>query len=415
MGGVTNMDKQQALSLSRKHICPNRVDMLGMLGVDLVIGKREGYRFWDVSGHELIDVHINGGTFNLGHCNPEVVATLVEHAPTVDIGNHHFPSTFRAELGEALSATTGDRLSKVVFSASGSEAVDVALKSARRATGRRKIVGIEGGYHGRTGLSGAAGDSSSAAFFLSDLPDEFVAVPFNDLGAMEAALGGGDVAAVILETIPATLGFPLPSDGYLQGVRELCDSHGALYIADEVQTGLGRSGQMWAVQTFGVEPDVVVTGKGLSGGMYPISATLLSEKAGRWLSEDGWAHVSTFGGSELGCIVALKALEITSRAETVAHVEALAARMSRDLGRLAEAYPFLSEVRQCGLIIGLKLDDPMGGMKMSKVLYDHGVWAMFAGFDRSVVQFKPGLLLNEVDADTLLTRVEQALKAVTGG
>jgi acetylornithine/succinyldiaminopimelate/putrescine aminotransferase len=407
------MNKQQALELSRKHICPNRVEMLGMLGVDLVIGKRQGYRIWDVEGHELIDVHINGGTFNLGHCNPEIVATLVENAPHLDIGNHHFPSTLRAELGAALSATTGDRLSKVVLSASGSEAVDVALKSARRATGRRRVVGIQGGYHGRTGLSGAAGDSSSAAFFLSDLPDEFTAVPFNDIAALDAALRGGDVAAVILETIPATLGFPLPSEGYLPKVKELCEAQGALYIADEVQTGLGRTGKMWAFQRFGVEPDIAVTGKGLSGGMYPISATLLSERAGGWLSEDGWAHVSTFGGSELGCVVALKALEITERPSTVDHVDALALRLTHELERLSEAFPFLAEVRQCGLVIGLKFDDPMGGMKMSKALYDHGVWAMFAGFDRSVLQFKPGILLSREDADVLLSRVERALEAVT--
>jgi acetylornithine/succinyldiaminopimelate/putrescine aminotransferase len=408
------MDKSRVLELSREHVCPNRVDMLGMLGVDLVIGRREGYRIWDVDGHELIDVHINGGTFNLGHCNEEVVAVLVEQAPQLDIGNHHFPSTVRAELGAALADTTDGRLDKVVFSASGSEAVDVAIKSARRATKRRKVIGIEGGYHGRTGLSGAAGDSSSAAFFSSDLPDEFTAVPFDDLDALAAALAGNDTAAVILETIPATLGFPLPSPGYLEGVAALCAKHGALYIADEVQTGLGRTGRTWGFQRFEVQPDIVVTGKGLSGGMYPISATLLSERAGGWLKEDGWAHVSTFGGSELGCAVALKTLEITLRPETVANVERLASRLARELDELRARHSFLVEVRQCGLVIGLKFDDPMGGMKMSKALYDQGVWAMFAGFDRAVLQFKPGLLMNEADTDSLLERFSRTLGAISG-
>jgi putrescine aminotransferase len=207
----------------------------------------------------------------------------------------------------------------------------------------------------------------------------------------------------------------LPDDGYLQSVKELCTANRSLYIADEVQTGLGRSGKMWAFQTLGVDPDIVVVGKGLSGGMYPISATLLGESAGRWLSEDGWAHVSTFGGAELGCAVALKSLEITSRASTVAGVEALSSRLASELGRLTEMYAFLLEVRQCGLIIGLKFDDPMGGMKMSKALYDRGVWAMFAGFDRSVIQFKPGLLLSDADADELLGRLEDTLKVVSGG
>ena len=408
------MDKSRVLELSREHVCPNRVDMLGMLGVDLVIGRREGYRIWDLDGHELIDVHINGGTFNLGHCNEEVVRVLVEQAPHLDIGNHHFPSGVRAELAAALSDTTHGQLEKVVFSASGSEAVDVAIKSARRATKRRKVVGVLGGYHGRTGLSGAAGDSSSAAFFSSDLPDEFLAVPFNDLDALEEALSGDDTAAVILETIPATLGFPLPAPDYLEGVATLCREHGALYIADEVQTGLGRTGHTWAFQRFGVEPDIVVTGKGLSGGMYPISATLLSERAGAWLREDGWAHVSTFGGSELGCAVALKTLEITLRPATIAHVKQLESRLSVELGELSGRHRFLDEVRQCGLVIGLRFDDPMGGMKMSKALYDHGVWAMFAGFDRSVLQFKPGLLMSESETDTLMERFGRTLEAVSG-
>ena len=409
------MDKQETLALSRQHVCPNRVDMFGALGVDLVIGRREGYRIWDVDGRELIDVHINGGTFNLGHCNPEIVATLTEYAPRLDIGNHHFPSEMRAKLGAALSRTTGDDLPKVVLSASGSEAVDVAIKSARRATGKKKIVGVEGGYHGRTGLSGAAGESSSAAFFHSDLPEQFVTVPFDDRSAMEAALRADDVAAVIVETIPATLGFPIPSEGYLRAIKAACERHGALYIADEVQTGLGRTGRTWAFQRFGVEPDIAVTGKGLSGGMYPISATLLSERAGAWLSEDGWAHVSTFGGSELGCAVALKVLEVTERASTVARVDALSAGFAEQLSRLAHSFSFLAEVRQCGLVIGLRFDDPMGGMRMSKALYDHGVWAMFAGFDRSVLQFKPGLLMSDEEVDTLLARLEATLEAVTGG
>ena len=407
------MDKRQVLALNREHVCPHRVDVLSQLGVDLVIGRRDGYRIWDLDGRELIDVHINGGTFNLGHCNPEVVRVLVDCAPVLDIGNHHFPSATRARLGAALSATTGGRLRKVVLSASGSEAVDVAIKSARHATGLRKVVGVAGGYHGRTGLSGAAGDASSAAFFRSDSPADFVTVPFNDLEAMERALAAGDVAAVILETVPATLGVPSPGSGYLPSVKALCERHGTFYIADEVQVGLGRTGHLWGFQTFDVAPDIVITGKGLSGGMYPIGATLLSDEAGAWLQQDGWAHISTFGGAELGCAVALKVLEITERESTRSNVRALTRRMQHDLANLAGAYPYLAEMRQQGLVIGLKFDDPIGGMKMSKALYDHGVWAIFAGFDRSVLQFKPGLLLTSAEVDVLLERFERALKAVS--
>ncbi len=133
------------------------------------------------------------------------------------------------------------------------------------------------------------------------------------------------------------MGFPVPSPGYLAGVRALCDEHGALYVADEVQTGLGRTGALWGVNHFGVVPDLLVTGKGLSGGLYPIAATLLSERAGRWLTEDGWGHVSTFGGAELGCRVARAVLDITARDETRGGVEALTRRFTAGLAEASRA------------------------------------------------------------------------------
>ena len=174
----------------------------------------------------------------------------------------------------------------MVYGSGGGEAIDIAIKTARHATQRRKIVSIVKAYHGHTGLAVATGDDRFAKLFLSDRPDEFVHVPFNDLDAMEQALQGGDVAAVIMETIPATYGFPLPAPGYLEAVKQLCERHGALYIADEVQTGLMRTGEMWAITKHGIEPDIIVIGKGLSGGMYPIAARAVS-RAVRGLADRG--------------------------------------------------------------------------------------------------------------------------------
>jgi acetylornithine/succinyldiaminopimelate/putrescine aminotransferase len=130
---------------------------------------------------------------------------------------------------------------------------------------------------------------------------------------MEQALHGRDVAAVIMETIPATYGFPLPEPGYLEAVKQLCEQYGALYIADEVQTGLMRTGELWGITKHGITPDILVTGKGISGGMYPISAVLVAEHAAGWLTEDGFGHISTFGGASWAASPALKALEICNR------------------------------------------------------------------------------------------------------
>ena len=328
----------------------------------------------------------------------------------MDIGNHHFASSARADLADRLAQLTPGDLAYSVFASGGSEAIDVAIKTARRATGRRRILTLAAGYHGRTGLSGAAGEDAGAAYFLSDLPEQFTKVPFGDLDAIAAEMSKGGVAAVLLETVPATYGFPVPPEGYLLGVKGLCEAHGALYIADEVQTGLGRTGRLWGVETFGVTPDILVTGKGLSGGMYPIAATVIAPHAAQWLHENGWGHVSTFGGAEIGCRVADRVLEITTRPSVRKRVSELIERLGIGLAELRHRQPYLVEVRQSGLVIGLRLDHLNGAVFLQQELFELGVWAIASGFDQSVLQFKPGLLLDDGLTNTVLERLELALE-----
>jgi len=403
-------DKQEILELAARFVCPGRVDTFRQLGTVPVMGRREGHYFWDLDGRRLFDVHINGGTFNLGHRNPEVLAALREALELYDIGNHHFASVPRARLGEALERLTPGDLRYTVFASSGSEANDVAIKTARRATGRRRVVSLEGSYHGHTGLCLAAGDVKNASYFLSEGSAEaFTQVPFNDLDAMERALAPGDVAAVLLEPIPATYGFPMPETGYLPGVKSLCERHDTLFVADEVQTGLGRTGQLWAVEGYGVEPDLLVTGKGLSGGVYPIAATVVSERVAGWLVDNGWGHVSTFGGSEIGCHVALKVLEILGRPGVLENAKAMSELLGQGLAEIGRRHPLLKEVRRNGLVMGLVLDHPLGGPLMTTAGYETGLWAFFAGFDRSVLQFKPGLLIDAEECGELLSLLEDAI------
>ena len=402
-------DKQRVLDATSAHVAPHRVQVWDAFGTQLVMGRREGYRMWDLSGHELMDFHLNGGTFNLGHRNPEVIATLVGALDEVDIGNHHFASVDRAALAEQLAACAPGAMPYSVFASGGSEAIDVAIKTARHATGRRRILGLDAGYHGKTGLSGAAGADAGARFFHSDLPDDFATVPFADADAIERALAADEFAAVIMETVPATYGFPIVPDGYLPAVKAAAERHGALYIADEVQAGLGRTGDLWGVQTYGVEPDLLVTGKGLSGGIYPVAATLIKESAAEWLHQYGWGHVSTFGGSELGCRVAAKVLEITQRPETVANIQHLLRRYADGLAAIAADEPYLVEVRQSGVVIGLRVDHPDGAIYLQQELYNLGLWAIASGYDQSVLQFKPGLLLTNAEVDRSLELLRAGL------
>lgn len=398
--------KDEVLAKSKKYWNPDKTQFWSDSGIDLVIDRREGYFLWDMDGRRLIDVHLNGGTYNLGHRNPEVMGAVSAAMTRFDIGNHHFPSVARTALAEALVCSAPASLTKVAYASGGGEAIDIALKSARHAMQKRKIVSIAKAYHGHTGLAVATGDDRFSKMFLSDRPEEFPHVPFNDLEAIENALRGRDVAAVIMETIPATYGFPLPHPGYLEHVKGLCEKYDALYIADEVQTGLMRTGELWAITKHGIEPDILVTGKGISGGIYPIAAVLLSERSGAWLDEDGFGHISTFGGAELGCVAALKTLEITLRPEVRSMVHYIADLVGSGLRTIQANHPdWFIGIRQNGVVMGLEFNHPEGAKYVMRELYNLGVWAIFSTLDPRVLQFKPGILMPSDLCEELLDRV----------
>ncbi|MDC5812483.1 aminotransferase class III-fold pyridoxal phosphate-dependent enzyme [Vibrio europaeus] len=408
------MDKQQVVRDSEQYWNPAKTRDWQKWGIDLVIGKREGYFIYDMDGRKFIDMHLNGGTFNLGHRHPEVIDALNQATAEFDAGNHHFPSSQRASLAKTL-VELSPGMSYCVFATSGSEAIDIAVKTVRQATKKKKIVSVNQAYHGHTGYSLQVGDEVNAKYFNCEpSAQDSQRVPFNDLASLEQVLAQQDVAAVILETIPATAGFVMPDAGYLQGVRALCDKYNVFYIADEVQTGLMRTGQLWAVQTYGVTPDIIITGKGIGGGIYPIAAALLSEKAGQWLNENGFGHVSTYGGSELGCVVASKVLEITTRPETQLSVEHSSLYIREGLDRLRARYPdFFIGIRQCGLVFGLEFNHPEGALHIMGELYKQGVWAILSSFNPSVLQLKPGLLIDREISDDMLYRFDLALRLVT--
>jgi hypothetical protein len=402
--------KAEMIEKSKTYWNPGKTQFWQDLGVDLVIDKREAYFLWDMSGHRLIDVHLNGGTYNLGHRNAELVATLKAGLDHFDMGNHHFPALARTALAEVLAGTVPFSPCHTIYGSGGGEAIDIALKTARHATKRRKIVSVIKAYHGHTGLAVCTGDDRFSKIFLADRPDEFIQVPFNDLGAMEAALAGGDVAAVIMETIPATYGFPMPAQGYLPAVKALCERFGSLYIADEVQTGLMRTGTLWGITGYGVEPDILVSAKGIGGGLYPLGVVLVSHKADGWLSEDGFAHMSTGGGGEIGCIVALKVLEICQRPEVVANVAAASAAFDAGLADIRTRHgDFFTGIRKRGLIMGLEFNHPEGAKFVSRALYENGIWAIFSSLDPRVLQFKPGVLASPGLVTEILERFEAAM------
>jgi acetylornithine/succinyldiaminopimelate/putrescine aminotransferase len=396
-------EREAAFDAFARHVNAGKVAMYRQLDLDVVMGAREGSTFVDAwIDRSFINCHCNGGVFNLGHRHPRIVAALREALDSLDIGNHHLVSGWRAKLAERLSSTTGGRLPGVVFGVGGGEAIDLAIKVARAGTSRQGVVSASGGYHGHTGLAMAAGDPEFRDPFGPN-PPGFVQVPFDDLGALEAAVDDS-CAAVLLEPIPATLGMPIAAPDYFAGVQTLCRERGAMLIIDEVQTGLGRTGQMWAYQHDGLEPDVVVTGKGLSGGLYPIAATLMTRELHSFFDTHPHIHVSTFGGAEIGCAVALEVLDIVEEPGFLAHVNDLSDRFRRQFDGL----PF--DLRQRGLMMGLAFAEEGAGMMAAAALYKAGVFAVWANNDPKVLQFLPPLVLSDAEADELIKRLRAALQ-----
>ncbi len=376
--------------------------------IPFVFGRREGPFIWDIDGRKrLINCHCNGGVYNLGHRHTAIIGALLEALQEIDIGNHHFVSREKAELAEMLANCCPGDLDYVVFGVSGGEAIDTAIKIARKATGRKGVISAIGGYHGHTGLALAAGDARFRDPFLSSSSD-FSQVPFNDISALESAIGA-DTAAVLFETIPATLGMPIAGDEYFGAVKKLCEKAGALLIIDEVQTGLGRTGRFWGISHWEVVPDMIVSAKGLGGGLYPITATIIRKDLEKVFYDDPFIHISTTGGADIGCIAARKVVELSSDKNFLAHVSHLSDRFASGIEQIRQLHPaLLSSFRRKGLMCGLKTSHPDLGPLLTKTCYDAGLLCIFAGNDTSVVQFLPPLIVDNALADEILSRLTEA-------
>lgn len=385
------------MELSRRHLHGRRFDELAANGRDIVFGHRQGPRVEDAhTGQWLWNCHSNGGTFNFGHRNPAVVAAVVEALEQVDIGNHHQPSPWRAVAAERLSETTGGTHPGVVFSTTGGEANDLAMQLAVLHTGRRRVVVAEGCFHGTTSATLATITKLARPLGLENA--DIVAVPWNDPDALASVLDER-VGLVLLESIPATSGFPLPAPGYLATVSNLCTMNGSLLALDEVQTGLGRTGRIWSYQHDGVVPDMVITGKGLSGGIMPIAATLLSPALFDTWSNAPRFHVSTFGGNELACAAVIAVCDLLDDS-LLEHVDLIAGRFRERLSR--QRFGFHGR----GLVMALRVDDQWGSWQR---LRDAGVFTYPASFTTDTIQLKPALIVTAGDADDIIDAVLSAL------
>jgi acetylornithine/N-succinyldiaminopimelate aminotransferase len=358
--------------------------------VALVEGR--GSRVRDIEGREFVDLMAGWGVTCIGHCHPTLVEAIAGQAGRLMQTTNIVYTLPQLELIERLAEVTPTEITRSFLVNSGTEAVDGALKLAHRATGRSKFVSTENSFHGRSiGALRVIGQAKHRAPYEGLLPEACV-VPFDDLEAARAAVDD-DIAAFIVEPIQGEGGVNVPSDAYLSGLREICDARGALLILDEVQTGIGRTGRMLALQHDGVKADIVTLGKGLGGG-FPIAAVLTTEAVADTVALGD--HGTTFGGNPLACAAANAVLEVIAREKLVERSAAIGDRLLGRLRDFAHTHPEIVEtVRGRGLLAGLVLRDAERAATIAGRALDEGILVnVTAG---RVVRIFPALNIPEDD------------------
>lgn len=380
--------------------------------VDVIPVRGKGARLWDQNDREYVDLAGGIAVNSLGHCHPELVATLRQQSEQLWHLSNVYTNEPALRLAQTLcDLTFGDR---VYFCNSGAEANEAAFKLARRKAWsevgeqKHRILSARGSFHGRTLFTVAVGGQEKYTEGFRPAPEGITHLPYNDIAALEAEIND-DTCAVVLEPMQGEGGV-LPGDkAYLEAARKLCDRHNALLIFDEVQTGVGRCGALYAYMVYGVTPDVLTTAKSLGGG-FPIGAMIATEAAANALTVG--THGSTYGGNPLACAVALKVLEIVQRAETQANVRARHEQLKAGLHQLNDKHQVFSEVRGMGLLMGAVLNEQWTGKAKDYLqsALKEGLMILIAGPD--VLRFAPSLLVTEADIALALEQLDRAIVQV---
>jgi acetylornithine/LysW-gamma-L-lysine aminotransferase len=367
---------------------------------DLVIVRGDGARVWDESGREYVDCVAGIGVANVGHCHPAVVAAIQTQAARLITCNEIFYNDARARVLERLDRITPEGINRFFLCNSGTEAVEGAIKFARMATGRKHVVAAMRGYHGKTlGSLSATWERRFKEPFAPLVPD-FSHVPYNNAAEFEKAIDD-QTAAVILEPIQGEGGVRPATAEFLQAVRRACDGKGALLIIDEIQTGFGRTGRMFACEHFGVLPDILTMAKGIAGGV-PMGAIGIDRRVGEIEKQ---SHTSTFGGNPLACAAATAAIDVLVGQDLPRHAAEMGAYFVERLRAMAS--PRVREIRGLGLMIGLELKEKAG--PFAQDLMQEGVLALLAG--TTVLRFLPPLVISREQIDRVVDALARVLAA----
>ncbi len=372
----------------------------------------EGSIIRNIYGEEYIDCLGGYGIFSLGHRHPEVVAAVKEQLDRMPLHSQYLVNPITAEAGRRLAEVTPGRLRRTFFCNSGTEAVEGALKLARLFTRRRGFISTENSFHGKS--MGSLSVTGRAVFRepFQPLLHDVAFVPYGDAAAIGRAIGR-DTAAVILEPVQGEGGVIIPPDGYWPEVREICSKHDVLLIADEVQTGLGRTGALFGVNHWGVVPDILCLAKALSGGVVPCGSFTTTDEIFAAFHDNPMWHSSTFGNNPLAATAAAKAIEITVRERLSERAARLGEDLLRRLESLRSEHPWaILEVRGKGLLIGLEMRDEALGAALAEKLYARRVLVAYALNRPRVLRIEPPLNIPEDLLDRLVEALRESLPAL---
>jgi putrescine aminotransferase len=377
----------------------------------------EGAVFRDVNGKEFLDMLGGFGIYNVGHRNPKVLKAVRQQLDRQAIHSQELIDPLRTYLAHLVALITPGDLQYAFLTNSGTESVEGCLKMAMLATGRHHFIGAVGGFHGKS--LGALGGTSKAVFREPFLPLlNWTHVPFGDVDALKMIMqcsdfSGDRVAAVVLEPIQGEGGINVAPPGYLSAARELCDRYGAMLVFDEIQSGMGRTGKLFACEHDRVHPDLMALGKGFGGGVMPIGACVGTAKTWERYIENPFLHTTTFGGNPLACAAAIATINILLEDDLPNEAGAKGDYLLPRLTDLASKYPkVMRGARGRGLMLGMEFADNELGYAVAKNLFARNILISGTYINARVLRIEPPLIITYEQIDRFLTALEQALAQV---
>jgi putrescine aminotransferase len=422
-GKLTNEEKdwvtEETITGFRDHCNPGFLEYRKSVSNNYAAIEWEdsGTGFTDLHGRKYIDCLGGYGVYSLGHRHPRVIEAVKNQLQRQALHSQELLDPLRAMLSRLVAMITPGELQYSFFTNSGTESIEGALKLARMHTGRPGVISAVDSYHGKSlGSLSATGKSVFRRQFMPLLP-YFQHVPYGDADMLKKTIAssfavGNDIGAVILEPIQGEGGVVVPPDDYLSQVRDICDEYKVLLIIDEVQTGMGRTGKLFAVEHYDVIPDILCLGKAFGGGVMPIGAFVSTAEIWQKMIPNPFLHSTTFGGNPLACASAIAAIQVIFDEGLIEQAAEKGNYMLPKLERIARKYSTLIEARGKGLLIGLQFNDDQVGFQVARGLFENGILVAGTLNNAATIRIEPALTISIEEIDQVLEVLEKVIKKI---